>query len=129
MAAPPSDRAPELLARLRVAARHLDLRDTSEPIFESGPIKMDYSAHQVWLDGTPVKLTPLEYKLLAVLVKHAGKVVTHRQLLSEVWGAEYTEDAQYLRVYMGYLRKKLEPNPDSPKLILTEHRIGYRLAI
>ncbi len=119
----------ELLARLRVAARHLDLRDTSEPIFESGPIKMDYSAHQVWLDGTLVKLTPLEYKLLAVLVKHAGKVVTHRQLLSEVWGAEYTEDAQYLRVYMGYLRKKLEPNSDSQKLILTEHRIGYRLAV
>lgn len=119
----------ELLARLRVAARHLDLRDTSEPIFESGPIKMDYSAHQVWLDGALVKLTPLEYKLLAVLVKHAGKVVTHRQLLSEVWGAEYTEDAQYLRVYMGYLRKKLEPNSDSQKLILTEHRIGYRLAV
>ena len=119
----------ELLARLRVAARHLDLRDTTEPVFESGPIKMDYSAHQVWLDGSQIKLTPLEYKLLAVLVKHSGKVVTHRQLLSEVWGAEYTEDAQYLRVYMGYLRKKLEPNPDSQKLILTEHRIGYRLAI
>lgn len=119
----------ELLARLRVAARHLDLRDTTEPVFESGPIKMDYSAHQVWLDGIQIKLTPLEYKLLAVLVKHSGKVVTHRQLLSEVWGAEYTEDAQYLRVYMGYLRKKLEPNPDSQKLILTEHRIGYRLAV
>ena len=119
----------ELLARLRVAARHLDLRDTTEPVFEAGPIKMDYSAHQVWLDGSQIKLTPLEYKLLAVLVKHSGKVVTHRQLLSEVWGAEYTEDAQYLRVYMGYLRKKLEPNPDSQKLILTEHRIGYRLAI
>ena len=72
---------------------------------------------------------PLEYKLLSLLVKHSGKVVTHRQLLSEVWGAEYTEDAQYLRVYMGYLRKKLEPTAESPKLILTEHRIGYRLAI
>ena len=119
----------ELLARLRVAARHLELRDTAEPTFESGPLKVDYAARQVWLNEELVKLTPLEYKLLSLLVKHSGKVVTHRQLLSEVWGAEYTEDAQYLRVYMGYLRKKLEPTPDSPKLILTEHRIGYRLAI
>ena len=119
----------ELMARLRVAARHLELCDTTEPSFESGPLKVDYAARQVWLNEEPIKLTPLEYKLLSLLVKHSGKVVTHRQLLSEVWGAEYTEDAQYLRVYMGYLRKKLEPNPESQKLILTEHRIGYRLAI
>ncbi len=119
----------ELLARLRVAARHLELRDTSEPTFESGPLKVDYAARQVWLNEQLIKLTPIEYKLVSLLVKHAGKVVTHRQLLSEVWGAEYSEDAQYLRVYMGYLRKKLEPTPDSPKLILTEHRIGYRLAV
>ena len=119
----------EFMARLRVAARHLELRDTDEPIFESGPIRLDYVARQVWLNGVQIRLTPLEYKLLSTLVKHVGKVVTHRQLLSEVWGEEYTEDAQYLRVYMGYLRKKLEPRVDSPKLILTEHREGYRLAL
>lgn len=119
----------ELMARMRVAARHLDLRDTDEPVFESGPLKVDYAARQVWLNESLIKLTPLEYKLLSVLVKHCGKVVTHRQLLKEVWGAEYTEDSQYLRVYMGYLRKKLEPDPLSQKLILTEHRVGYRLAI
>ncbi len=119
----------ELLARLRVAARHIELRDTDAPIFESGPLKVDYSARQVWLNEVAIKLTPLEYKLLSTLVKHSGKVVTHRQLLTDVWGAEYSEDSQYLRVYMGYLRKKLEPEPDSPRLILTEHRVGYRLAV
>ena len=119
----------ELAARLRVAARHLDLRDTDEPVFESGPLKVDYAAHNVWLNGELVRFTPLEYKLLVTLVKHAGKVVTHRQLLTEVWGAEYSEDAQYLRVYMGYLRKKLEPGPDSPQLLHTEHRVGYRLTV
>ena len=119
----------ELAARLRVAARHLDLRDTDEPIFESGPLKVDYAAHNVWLNGEIVRFTPLEYKLLVTLVKHAGKVVTHRQLLTDVWGAEYSEDAQYLRVYMGYLRKKLEPEPDSPQLLHTEPRVGYRLTV
>lgn len=119
----------ELMARLRVAARHIDLRDTDSPVFEVGPLKVDYAARQVWLNEAQVRLTPLEYKLLATLVKHSGKVVTHRQLLAEVWGSEYTEDSQYLRVYMGYLRKKLEPTPDSPKLLLTEHRVGYRLAL
>ena len=119
----------ELLARLRVAARHIDLRDTGEPVFESGPLKLDYSARQVWLNGEQVRLTPLEYKLLVTLTKHAGKVVTHRQLLSEVWGAEYSEDAQYLRVYMGYLRRKLEPDPNAPRLLMTEHRVGYRLVV
>ncbi len=120
---------PELSARLRVAARHLDLRDADEPVFESGPLRLDYAARRVWLNDEPIKFTPLEYKLLVTLVKHAGKVVTHRQLLTEVWGIEYSEDAQYLRVYMGYLRKKLEPNEDSPRILLTEHRVGYRLAI
>lgn len=119
----------ELMARLRVAARHIELRDTEEPVFETGPLKVNYAARRVWLNEEIIKLTPLEYKLLSLLVKHVGKVVTHRQLLSEVWGEEYTEDSQYLRVYMGYLRKKLEPSPESPKLILTEHRVGYRLAM
>jgi two-component system KDP operon response regulator KdpE len=119
----------ELQARLRVAARHIELSGTEEPVFEAGPLKLDYSYRKVWLEGSPVHLTPLEYKLLSLLAKNCGKVITHRQLLSEVWGAEYSEDAQYLRVYMGYLRKKLEPRPDSPKIILTEHRVGYRLAV
>ena len=119
----------ELMARLRVAARHLEMRDTEEPVFESGALKVDYAARQVWLNSAAIKLTPLEYKLLVTLVKHSGKVVTHRHLLKEVWGSEYTEDSQYLRVYMGYLRKKLEPDPLAQNLIVTEHRVGYRLVV
>lgn len=119
----------ELLARMRVAARHLELRGAAEPVFESGSLSVDYALRLVTLNGHPIKLSPLEYRLLSVLVKHSGKVVTHRQLLAEVWGEEYTDEAQYLRVYMGYLRKKLEPESSSPKLILTEHRVGYRLAV
>ena len=79
-------------------------------------------------DGAPIKLTPKEYDLLAVLFRNAGRVVTHRQILASVWGPAHTEDTQYLRVYVGHLRQKIEDNPDDPRIIVTEPGIGYRIA-
>jgi two-component system KDP operon response regulator KdpE len=121
----------ELKARMSVALRHSAAQAAVNPtsVIEHGDFRIDIAEREVHLAGKPVRLTPIEFKLLATLAKHAGKVVTQRQLLNDVWGPEYNEEAQYLRVYMGYLRKKLEPDATSPKLILTEHRVGYRLAI
>lgn len=119
----------ELLARIKVALRHAVRQDVEDPVFEAGDLKIDFSARRVHVRGEEVHLTPLEYKMLAMLVKHAGKVVTHRQLLAEVWGSEYSEEAQYLRVYMGYLRRKIEAEPNNPKMLLTEPRVGYRLVV
>lgn len=121
----------ELLARVRVALRRTALAPAAgeDPIFEAAQIKLDRANRKVWVHGEEVHLTPIEYKLLCVLVQYSGKVVTHRQLLAEVWGTEYSEDSQYLRVYIGYLRRKLEPNPDSEKLLINEPRVGYRLAV
>jgi two-component system KDP operon response regulator KdpE len=121
----------ELLARVRVALRRTALAPAAgeDPIFEAAQIKLDRANRKVWVHGEEVHLTPIEYKLLCVLVQYSGKVVTHRQLLAEVWGTEYSEDSQYLRVYIGYLRRKLEPHPDSEKLLINEPRVGYRLAV
>ncbi len=121
----------ELLARIKVALRRTSLAPSAgeDPIFEAAQIKLDRANRKVWVHDEEVHLTPIEYKLLCVLVQHAGKVVTHRQLLAEVWGNEYSEDSQYLRVYIGYLRRKLEPNKDSEKLLVNEPRVGYRLAV
>jgi len=121
----------ELEARIKVALRRTALSPSAgeDPIFEAGQIRLDRANRKVWVHGEEVHLTPIEYKLLCVLVQHAGKVVTHRQLLTEVWGNEYSEDSQYLRVYVGYLRRKLEPNEDSDKLLINEPRVGYRLAV
>jgi len=121
----------ELQARIRVALRRTALSPSAgeDPVFEAAQIKLDRSARKVWVHGDEVHLTPIEYKLLCALVQYAGKVVTHRQLLTEVWGSEYSEDAQYLRVYIGYLRKKLEPSPESEKILINEPRVGYRLAV
>lgn len=119
----------ELTVRIKVALRHVASQSSSEPIFETDTLKIDFNLRRVWSRGQEVHLPPLQYNLLTTLVKHAGKVVTNRQLLSEVWGPEYSEESQYLRVYVGYLRKKLEETPEDPKLILTEHRVGYRLSI
>ena len=118
----------ELLARVRVALRHSQ-RGTQEgpPVFEYDGLKVDLAAHRVWSKGEEVHLTPNEFNLLAVLVRHAGKVVTHRQLLREVWGEAYADELQYLRVYAGQLRHKLEVNPAKPRLLLTEPGVGYRL--
>ena len=119
---------PELLARMRAALRHA-ARSPAEggaPVFESGPLRVDLSARRVSVAGEDVKLTPIEYRLLAVLVEHAGKVVTHRQLLERVWGPHSTEQTQYVRVYMTHLRRKLERGR-SERVFETEAGVGYRL--
>jgi two-component system KDP operon response regulator KdpE len=119
----------ELLARMRVALRHAALPPGAppNPIFESGELKVDLSARRVWRANVEIHLTPTEYKLLTTLVRHAGKVVTHRQLLHEVWGANYAGQAHYVRVYVAQLRQKLEGDPARPRLLQTEPGVGYRL--
>ncbi|MFN8493002.1 MAG: response regulator [Caldilineaceae bacterium] len=120
----------ELLARLRVALRHAS-RSAGEPEdahFQVGELSVDLARRQVRVGENEVHLTPNEYKLLTTLIQHAGKVVTHRQLLREVWGPGYNEESHYLRVYMGQLRHKLEADPMRPRYLLTEPGVGYRLA-
>ena len=122
---------PELLARVRVCLRH-SVQSSSgqaEPVFVSGGISVDLSLRQVFRDGVEVKLTPIEYKLLSALVKNAGKVITHKQLLVEVWGPHAFDQTQYLRVYMGHLRHKLEIDPARPEIIITEPGVGYRFLL
>jgi two-component system KDP operon response regulator KdpE len=117
----------ELLARIRVAVRNAArVGALPEPVFEVGPLRVDLSTRQVFASGEEVRLTRTEFNLLAALVKHAGKVVTHRQLLREVWGPGASE-SHYVRVYMGQLRHKLEADPARPKYLLTETGVGYRL--
>ncbi len=118
----------ELLARMRVALRHRGTRlAPAVTQYRQGPLAVDLAAHRVSLDGAAVHLTPTEFKLLARLVRSAGQVVTHRQLLTDVWGAEFTEHTQYLRLYMGQLRAKLEADSAEPQRLLTEPGVGYRL--
>lgn len=120
---------PELLARVRVALRHASTSDgaAAEPVFEAGAVRVDLVRRRVFRDGAEVHLTPTEYKLLATLIRHAGRVITHRQLLEEVWGANYAGQTHYLRVYMAQLRHKLEGDPARPRLLATEPGVGYRL--
>jgi two-component system KDP operon response regulator KdpE len=119
----------ELLARMRVTLRH---RGTvvlpPQTHYRCGSVEIDLAKHTVCKAGEPVHLTPTEFKLLARLVRQVGQVVTHRQLLVDVWGAEHVDQTQYLRLYMGQLRAKLEANPTEPTLLLTEPGVGYRLA-
>jgi two-component system, OmpR family, KDP operon response regulator KdpE len=116
----------ELLARLRVAQRHAQpTPDTA--VFRSGGVEVDLTARVVTVKGKEVKLTATEYSLLRLFVQHAGKVLTHRQILREVWGPTYVEQTHYLRVYMAHLREKLETNPAQPELFITEPGVGYRL--
>jgi two-component system, OmpR family, KDP operon response regulator KdpE len=119
----------ELLARMRVALRHAThaAGDASEPVFDVGELRVDRARRQVFLAGTEVHLTPTEYRLLACLTTHAGRVLTHRQLLKEVWGVNSGERTHYLRVYMTQLRHKLEREPARPRYLLTELGVGYRL--
>lgn len=117
----------ELLARMRAALRHRMQRNAETPVAVIGPLEIDNVRHRVLRDGREVKLTPKEFDLLSFLSRHAGKVLTHRQIMTAVWGPAHTEDTQYLRVYVGHLRQKLEETPDDPQLILTESGIGYRL--
>jgi two-component system KDP operon response regulator KdpE len=118
----------ELLARLRVALRHRG-RAVSAPFtrYEGDGLVIDIAAHRVSLHGQPVHLTPTEFELLARLARHAGQVVTHRQLLADVWGAQFVEHTHYLRLYMAQLRAKLEAEPAEPRRLLTEPGVGYRL--
>ena len=118
--------AAELTARLRAIRRHSPL-EPEKPAYEAGGLRIDFLSRQVLLNGTEVHLTGTEYALLRMLAQHEGKVVTHRQLLREVWGPNAEEQSQYLRVYMNHLRKKIEADPAQPRLIKTEPGIGYRM--
>jgi len=119
---------PELLARMRVALRHRARTEGSgEPLLRVGELTVDFAARRVTVAGVEVHLTRTEYRLLAVLAQHAGKVVTHRQLLREVWGPGSVEHSHYLRVYMGQLRHKLEKEAARPRYLETETGVGYRL--
>ncbi|MBT9465146.1 response regulator [Hydrogenophaga sp.] len=118
----------ELLARMRVALRHRGTpMQAAITQYTQGDLRIDLRAHRVSLGTAQVHLTPTEFKLLARLVRNAGQVVTHRQLLADVWGAEFTEHTHYLRLYMGQLRAKLETEPADPQRLLTEPGVGYRL--
>jgi len=119
----------ELLARMRAALRRGARAADESSTFTVGELSVDLARRQVLVAGKPVHLTPIEYKLLTTLIQHAGKVVTHRQLLREVWGPSHAEDSQYLRVYVAQLRRKLERVPVQPQYLLTEPGVGYRLAV
>lgn len=118
-------RAGELLARVRAALRHHQMSDQGS-IFQSGSLFVDLAARVVKRGSEPVKLTPTEYSLLALFVRHPGKVLTHRYILQQIWGPTFEDESQYSRVYVAQLRKKLEDDPSSPKLLITESGIGYR---
>jgi two-component system, OmpR family, KDP operon response regulator KdpE len=118
----------ELLARLRVAQRHAQpVADNA--VFVCGHLQVDLSSRIVTVKGQEIKMTPTEYSLLRLLVRNAGKVVTHRQILKEVWGPNYVEQTHYLRVYIAHLREKIETDPSRPELLVTEAGIGYRLVV
>jgi len=116
----------ELLARVRAALRQQSQTETEPSSFHADGLCVDFSKRLVQKDGHDIKLSPKEYDLLRVLILHAQKVLTHRQLLQEVWGAEYTNDTHYLRIYIGQLRRKIEANPSQPHFIITESGVGYR---
>lgn len=118
----------ELLARIRVALRHRGQHNQAAVLrYQRGALDIDLAAHRVRRHGQEVHLTPTEFNLLARLVRQTGQVVTHRKLLTDVWGAEHTEQTQYLRLYMGQLRAKLEDNSAEPQYLLTEPGVGYRI--
>lgn len=118
----------ELMARVRAAVRRLHAQVANAPTFESGPLRIDFTKREVELMGEPVKLSPKEYMLLHALARQAGQVVTHKRLLAAGWGNSGA-DPQYLRVYMGLLRQKIEENPSEPDMIVTEPGVGYRLIV
>lgn len=121
----------ELLARIRVALRHSirPQEQSQADVFATANLQVDLLNRVVSVDGREIHLTPIQYRLLTVLVKHAGKVMTHQQILNEVWGPSYQENAHYLRIYMSQLRQKLETDPTQPKFLLTESGVGYRLKV
>jgi two-component system KDP operon response regulator KdpE len=121
----------EVLARIRASLRRAAVLDKDEPssTVRFGNISVNLSARRVLVDGSEVHLTPNEFKVLQVLIRHAGQVVTHRQLLNQVWGPEHLGEAQYLRVFVGQLRRKLEADPAHPQHLITEPGVGYRLLV
>jgi len=118
----------ELMARMRVVMRRLTSQ-TDEPVLQVGGLQMDLSRRLVTLDGSQVSLTPTEYDVLRLLMQNAGKVITHRQLLRQIWGAAYESEMHILRVNISNLRRKIEPDPARPHYILTESGVGYRLRV
>ena len=119
----------ELFARIRSLLRRAAGAHSSQPVFIAGGLCVNFDRREVTLDQKPVKLTPTEYDLLKYMIEHAGKVLTHRMLLQEVWGQAYVDQAQYLRVFIGQLRKKLEKDPTRPRFILTDSGVGYRFSL
>lgn len=119
----------ELLARLRVALRHAiqAAHGTDEPVFTVGDLRVDPARRRVFIAEQEVHLTTIEYQLILMLIKYAGKVITRRQLLHDVWGPDYVNESHYLRIYMGQLRHKLEADPTRPRYLITEPGVGYRL--
>jgi two-component system KDP operon response regulator KdpE len=119
----------EVLARVRVALRHAaQVQSGTEPRFTAGPLTVDFAQRQVFVNGREVKLTPTEYDLLKALIKSNGKIMTRQMLLSQVWGTGYGAEAHYLHVYIGQLRRKIEPDPAHPRFILTISGVGYRFS-
>jgi two-component system, OmpR family, KDP operon response regulator KdpE len=117
----------ELLARMRAALRHQLRSQSDDPVFRNGSLLVDLARRLVTVNGIDVRLTPTEYDVLRVLVTHAGRVLTHQYLLREVWGAAYVGQTHYLRVFVGTLRQKIEPDPSRPRIVITEPGVGYRL--
>ena len=118
----------ELLARMRTALRHRMQRKAEIPVLKVGGLEVDSIRHRATRAGAELKLTPKEFELLSFLGRHAGMVLTHRQILTAVWGPSHTEDTPYLRVHIGHLRQKIEQNPNDPQVIVTESGVGYRIA-
>lgn len=120
----------EVLARVRVALRHTaQVQSGIEPIFTAGPLKVDFAQRLVTVNAQEIKLTPTEYDLLKALIKNSGKIMTRQMLLSQVWGTGYGAEAHYLHVYIGQLRRKIEPDPAHPRFILTVSGVGYRFTV
>jgi len=118
----------ELLARIRTALRHRMERVAETPVLRTADVEIDNIRHCVMRAGAEVRLTPKEFELLSFLARHAGRVVTHRQILTAIWGPAHATDTQYLRVYIGQIRQKIEKDPGDPRIIITEPGIGYRIA-
>ena len=116
----------ELLARMRVSVRR-SAHVGEDPVIQCGDLSIDLAQRRVMVDAQEIKLTPTEYDIIKILAQNAGKVLTHRQLLKAVWGDTYSDDTHYIRVYIGQLRRKIEPNPTQPRYIITESGVGYRL--
>lgn len=118
---------PELQARLRVALRHAERTPDDTPVYENAGLKVDLMAHKVWLKSKEVKLTPIQFNVLAVLVKNAGRVVSQKQLIKDVWGDDATATSESVRIFIHQLRHKIEPDPVRPRCLKTEPGVGYRL--